>query len=169
MKQHTTLLTIGLGCVLLIVSGCAAYRDAANSMGCGLGYLSGGVSGNFAPNLLGCAIGVTAEYTLGAIERKVRGTRDDYDLITTEPVVVHWDETYSPLPTTDKPPTPPDNAVLPHADSSLPAKLENSLLTASESHNMAAPEARNSTPLPDSQLPTDQAPVSPAPATPAAP
>jgi len=120
MKRHTPLLTIGLGCVLLFTSGCAAYRDATNSMGCGIGYLAGGVSSSFAPNLLGCAIGVTAEHTLGAIEKKVRGIRDDYDPITAEPTVVRWDVTYSPLPTPGDTPTQPEPAVIPAPSTNTP-------------------------------------------------
>jgi len=152
MKQHTTLLTIGLGCVLLATSGCAAYRDATNSAGCSIGYLAGGITSSFAPNLLGCAIGVTVEYTLGAIEKQIRGTRNDYAPITSdtpaqpEPTVVRWDVTYAPLPTPGDTPTQPDNSVPPNADSSLLTKPDNPPLTIPESHDMTAPEARDSAP-----------------------
>lgn len=107
MKRNTTALTIGIGCVLLATSGCTASQNANNNIGCSIGGLAGG---------FGCAIGIAAVHTLslfGTIEKKVRGIRDDYDPITTEPVVVRWDVTYAPLPTTGDTPAQPEPTTIP--------------------------------------------------------
>lgn len=115
MKQHTTLFSISLGCVLLATSGCMGFPDPLHTASCNEGMLFGSFGGP-TTQLIGCAVGETVQYTFGTlrtIEKKAKGLRDDYDPITTEPTVVRWETTYAPLPTPGNTPAQPESTTLP--------------------------------------------------------
>jgi len=110
MKQHATLLIIGLGCFLFATSGCADFQYTSNqiALDCNYGMIAG-FFGNPAAGLLGCAAGVTV-HTIGAIESRHNSLLEP---TTAEPTVVRWDATYAPLPTIGDTPAQPESPLVP--------------------------------------------------------
>jgi len=106
MKHYTTRLTISLGCVLLATSGCAAVQATSETFLC--------VAGSAVFNAVYCPVALVDTMALiGNATRGIEAADPDSTTDTPSTVVLRWDETYAPLPTTDKTPEQPESPIIP--------------------------------------------------------